>query len=672
MEGLSASAAFWDHLRTLCLDQFPCGVGSWNKSRFPPRLPPRLHGLPAPRPVTLLRRNGLLSPNEETVEALTEFLRWPDSPWALPPDCSPPEQQLRELAVQHPQIVRTSFVCCYFRSLRIVNKGVTEIDVGLLKFPNLEELILTANHISTIPAANLPPGLKVLELCGNKVQSLKDLCTSPPAGLQHLGLGHNCTLGSSEEQFLAAAFWPNLVSLDLCYNNFTNLLSLLSTLSTLKKLRVLVLQGNPFALLPGYRGFTIDSLPHLSVFDDVIITPEERHNFLNLAAFPEILLLDVQLIVTLGKMRGVPNPFNPEDLESSSGSPIVSYSYYVTYEFAKGERKEKASGKHRGTLVGKDAVSSPGVMVAGETVEPVSSQTSPKSDLQPEPGVRNLENEEEEGESLVCGFTSPFTKMRLQPKGGWNGKLVTAAGSMAGFFLLAHLANTHTTAKKGWTETVDCDYRKEHLTEDLVALKVYLLAGTTVSVVQEKVVSWPVIPTPEEKPGKKGKGAKGKADSGKAEKGKEKGDSGKGGNKKKKKSLSPELRSDPPIVKILGSFHVSLEKLLAGDSVVETVCNFGVQIIERNVTPPSPKDKEGKKGAKKDPKAKPGTDSVNSKRTPPPPTPSPVKGKGRKKDSSEGPDPQLGQPLPLTVEFQMQHIKWDSASSALKMLEALE
>uniref|UniRef100_A0A8C5WRQ8 Leucine rich repeat containing 43 n=1 Tax=Laticauda laticaudata TaxID=8630 RepID=A0A8C5WRQ8_LATLA len=439
MEGPSASVAFWDHLRTLCLDQFPCGVGSWNKSCFPPRLPPRLHGLPAPRPVTLQRRNGLLLPNEETVEALIEFLRCPDSPWALPPDCSPPEQQLRELAVQHPQIVRTGFVCCYFRSLRIVNKGVTEIDVGLLKFPNLEELILTANHISTIPAANLPPGLKVLELCGNQVQSLKHLCTSPPARLQHLGLGHNCQLGSSEEQFLAAAFWPNLVSLDLSYNNFTNLLSLLSTLSTLTKLRVLMLQGNPFALLPGYRGFTIDSLPHISVFDDVIITPEERHNFLNLATFPEILLSDAQLIVTLGKMRGVPNPFNPEDLESSPGSPILTYSYYVTYEFAKGERKEKAAGKHRDTLVGKDVVSSPAVMVAGETVEPVSSQTSPQSDLQPEPR-----------------------------------------------------ANTHSTAKEGWTETIDWDYRKEHLAEDLVALKAYLLAGTTVSVVQEKVQCSPL------------------------------------------------------------------------------------------------------------------------------------------------------------------------------------
>ncbi|XP_070619346.1 leucine-rich repeat-containing protein 43 [Erythrolamprus reginae] len=616
MEGLSASAAFWDHLRTLCLNQFPCGVGSWNKSRFPPRLPPRIHGLPAPKPAPV-RRYGLLPPNEETVEALTDFLRCPDSPWALPPDCSPPEEQLRELAVLQPRIIQPGFVCCFFRSLRIVNKGVTEIDVGLLKFPNLEELILTANHIRTIPAANLPPGLKVLELCGNEVQSLRDLCTSPPPTLQHLGLGHNCQLGSSEEQYLATVFWPNLVSLDLSYNNFTNLLSLLSKLCTLKKLRILILQGNPFALLPGYRGFTIDSLPHMSVFDDVIITPEERHNFLNLSTFPEALQKDVQLIVTMGKMRGLPNPFHPEDLETRPDSPIVTYNYYVTYEFAKGERKEKGDSKRRVTLVGGDAVVSPLMPVDGKTSEPGSSQ----SELE---------------------------------------------------------ANTHSTAKKSWTETIDCDYRKEHLTDDLVALKAYLLAGTTVSVVEEKVVSWPVVPTPDEKTGKKGKGKgkekekeKGKEKDKGKDKGKEK-DTGKGGSKKKRKSTSPELRSDPPIVKVLGSSHVSLETLLAGASLLETVCDFGVQISERNATPPSPKDKEGKKGAKKDGKAKPGAESATSKRTPPPPTPSPVKGKGRKKDSSEGTDPQLSQPQPLTVEFRMQHIKWDMTPSFLNMLEAAE
>ncbi|KAL7986660.1 hypothetical protein Chor_012943 [Crotalus horridus] len=522
MEGLSASAAFWDHLRQLCLDQFPCGVGSWNKSRFPPRLPLRLHGLPALRLATLPRRNGLLSPNEETAEALTEFLRCPDSPWALPPDCSPPEQQLRELAVQHPQIVRTSFVCSYFRSLRIVNKGVTEIDGGLLKFPNLEELILTANHISTIPAANLPPGLKL-----------------------------DCSI------------WVSAT--------------------------------------------TASSVPR-------------RNNIWQLLS--EALLSDVKLIVAIGKMRGLPNPLNPEELEGSPDSPIVTHSYYVTYEFATGEEKgEKAASKvgHRGALTAGDVASSPLVAVDGETTEPLSSQPSPKLDLQPEPR-----------------------------------------------------ANMHSTAKKGWAEAIDCDYRKEHLTQDLGALKAYLLAGTTISVVEEKsnethlfqVVSWPVVLTPEEKTSKKGKGKgeKGKADSGKADKGKEKG----------KEKDTGKLRSDPPIVRTLGSLHVSLEKLLAGASLLETTCDFGVQITERSVSLPSPKDKESKKGAKKDAKAKSGIDIAISRKTPPPPTPSPTRGKGRKKDSPEGPDSQLSQPVPLTVEFQMQHIKWESASPILKMQEASE
>lgn len=40
------------------------------------------------------------------------------------------------------------------------------------------------------------------------------------------------------------------------------------------------------ALIPGYRGFTIDSLPKLCALDDVNITPDERHEFLGLAGNP--------------------------------------------------------------------------------------------------------------------------------------------------------------------------------------------------------------------------------------------------------------------------------------------------------------------------------------------------------------------------------------------------
>lgn len=82
------------------------------------------------------------------------------------------------------------------------------------------------------------------------------------------------------------SFRPNLVSLDLSFNNLTELLELVSQLSSLQKLRVLVLQGNPLALIPAYRGFVVDGLPQLSVLDDIHIELNERHQFRGLARQP--------------------------------------------------------------------------------------------------------------------------------------------------------------------------------------------------------------------------------------------------------------------------------------------------------------------------------------------------------------------------------------------------
>lgn len=42
---------------------------------------------------------------------------------------------------------------------------VEEVDEGLLQLHQLEELILSANHISRITSANLPRTLKVSERC---------------------------------------------------------------------------------------------------------------------------------------------------------------------------------------------------------------------------------------------------------------------------------------------------------------------------------------------------------------------------------------------------------------------------------------------------------------------------------------------------------------------------
>uniref|UniRef100_A0A670JVX1 Leucine rich repeat containing 43 n=1 Tax=Podarcis muralis TaxID=64176 RepID=A0A670JVX1_PODMU len=450
----AASAAFWEHLRRLCLDQFPCGIGSWNKSRFPPRkatVSPRW-ALPKARASP---RDGFLPPEEESVESLTDYLRSLGSPWALPADCSPEDQQLRELAVQAPRDIQDSLIFSYFKSLRIVNKNVIEIDADLLKFPNLEELILSANHISKINSSNLPPTLK----------------------------------------------------------------------------------GNPLALLPGYRGFVIDSLPKLCTLDDVIITPDERHDFLELSSNPgELLKCYTKMVVVIGKVRGVPNPIGSEEPETGPEAPIITYNYYVTYEFAKDEKIEE--------------------------------EETDKVDI--------LEMEEESIALLVfCPWYLPAPPAPQR----WHMREcdltfeVSCSEDVLSSKALrfSPLGNVYSTPRKPWAEVIDCDHTKEHVTRDMVALKAYLLAGTTVTVVEEKVVSWPVVLTPNESPTKKGK------------------DKGKGG--KKKKSPSPELRSDPPIVKVLGSGHVNLESLLAGEPLVETVCDFGILITESTSKPPSPKEK---------------------------------------------------------------------------------
>ncbi|NXB19241.1 LRC43 protein, partial [Rhagologus leucostigma] len=320
----SVSAAFQEYLRHLGLQDFPCGLGSWNKSCRNARRSPRAE------PVGL---EDTVPPGEETPEALLELLRDQHSPWALPPDCSPQDRLLREVAVLAPELLRGSRVFQVVKSLRILDKGVEEVDEGLLRFQQLEELILSANHISRVTSAHLPRTLKVLELCYNAVGDLQGLCAQPPLELQHLGLGYNRLCGPSQEKHLTVDFWPNLVSLDLSFNSLTDLLGLVSQLSTLQNLRILVLQGNPLALIPTYRGFLVDSLPKLSILDDIHIWPDERQQFQGLARQPELTRSEARVVVSIGEMKGLPDPKAFQQLKVGSEGPVITYSYCVTYEF---------------------------------------------------------------------------------------------------------------------------------------------------------------------------------------------------------------------------------------------------------------------------------------------------------------------------------------------------
>uniref|UniRef100_A0A8C3BU91 Leucine rich repeat containing 43 n=1 Tax=Cairina moschata TaxID=8855 RepID=A0A8C3BU91_CAIMO len=539
------SAAFREHLRLLGLRDFPCGLGSWNKSRF------GTHTSPSGQ-----EEDEDLPLGEESPQALMELLRDPHSPWALPLGCSPQDQQLRDVAVQAPQLVSGTRVLQVFRSLRIVGKDVSAVDEDLLQLQHLEELILCANQISRVTSANLPRTLKVLELCCNAVADLQELCSQPPPQLQHLGLGYNRLCGPSQDKYLTVDFWPNLVSLDLSFNNLTELLELVSQLSSLQKLRVLVLQGNPLALIPAYRGFVVDGLPQLSVLDDIHIEPDERHQFRGLARQPgELIRSEAQVVVSIGKIKGVPDPSALQELEVDTKAAAITYSYCVTYEFAEGEEVEDGGSTEVGWV--------------GEWDFRGSAAPGPDADT----ARRALP-----GDSSLFQVTKIHQSPAVATLGADSSSCPLLGKKRSPHFLIIFFscaAHLFVTPGKPWADTIDCSYRKEHTAKDLVGLKGYLEAGTIVSVVEEKV-SYSLHPIPSDKSLPAGPVPK---------------DKQKQKQQEKKKKQPCELRSDPPIQRTLGSRRVSLEALLATEDLVATVCDFGILITEQPLQPPSLEEK---------------------------------------------------------------------------------
>ncbi|OWK61204.1 Leucine-rich repeat-containing protein 43 [Lonchura striata] len=613
----SVSAAFQEHLQHLGLQDFPCGLGSWNKSCHNASTRPRA------QPAGL---EEAVPPGEETPEVLLELLRDQHSPWALPPDCSPQDRLLREVAVLAPELLRGSRVFQVIKSLRILDKGVEEVDEGLLRFQQLEELILSANHISRVNSAHLPRTLKVLELCYNVVGDLQDLSAQPPPELQHLGLGYNRLCGPFQEKHFTVDFWPNLVSLDLSFNSLTDLLGLVSQLSTLQNLRILMLQGNPLALIPTYRGFLVDSLPKLFILDDIQIWPEERQQFRGLARQPELIRNEARVVVSIGDMKGLPDPKAFQQLEVGSEGPLITYSYYVTYQFAGGgEPKDK--GSPEGTKIHQSST------VATLDVDSSAQDTGETKSHQKPPATE-------------------------EPK--------------------AHSARVFATPGQPWADTIDCSYRKEHIAKNLVGLKSYLETGTIVSVVEEKVLAWPVDPEENAVTNKEGQELK-------KNRAKDK--------QKKKKKQSYEFRSDPPIHSTLGTTRVTLETLLATEDLVATVCDFGILIPEK---PPEPPVLEEKVRSMSQGRAA-GWSSANALsglgiHLSIPQFFSPqngaeialsdhhpslwiiyslktvtnvllTTGKGKNKDTAEAEEGQELQPVPLTVQFQMQLLRWPLAAN---------
>nr|XP_058138297.1 LOW QUALITY PROTEIN: leucine-rich repeat-containing protein 43 [Dasypus novemcinctus] len=620
--GGTVSQAVREHLRQLCLREFPCGTGSWNESRFLPQTWRTWREL-------VPREEEAAKAGEETEEALLGLVRSPHSPWARLGELSAQDSFLRELAIRNPLMLKDTFFYSYFKSLRVVNKAVSLVDRDLLKFKKLEELVLSANRIKEVDAANLPPTLKVLELYGNEVTSMACLCAQPPPGLQHLGLGHNKLQGPMESQHVTTSHWPGLVSLDLGFNNLLDLQGMVGSLRSLRQLRLLVLQGNPLALVPYYRGFTIDSLARLCVLDDITVSPHEKHQFRGLGLSGDLLPREAQLVVTIGNVTGVLDS-SVLDPEPGPEGPFITYSYYVTYDFVEDEEGE--GNEYGGVLA--------------QIVKP----SSPSTEMPPEEGS------EEAGESLL---ESPLPESgELEESVASAGPAVLPSDSAEELAKLRPRIDPRlcpspgtvlfSTLRKPWADVISCSYEMQHTLRDLGPLKAFLLAGTTVTVVEEKILSWPVL-SPDVESSAKGKGGQEGQEGreGRRERKTRKRDDGKDKARerkapKKKKEAPGELRQDPPVLQVLGHGQVVLEPLLAGSPWWATVCNFGVVR-----TPES--DRLTSAGYRAPPSPPPHGAHAKTKKTPK---------KAAVEDACE--------PAPLTVEVQVQLSQCRSAEEALR------
>ncbi|XP_069555448.1 leucine-rich repeat-containing protein 43-like [Brachyistius frenatus] len=597
MSSNTLSAVLEKQIRRLCLKDFPCGGSSWRKTK-----------------------DGAERAETESTDALLDLLNCPHSPWWQEESWSPQALSLRQLAVLSPERLHTDFN--YFTTLRIVDKGVSVIDDGLLKFSKLEELVLSANNISEIPVKNLPSTLKILELRANRLSSLNFLTDRSPPHLQYLGLSLN-NLGSNEDiSYLTGRHWPQLVCLDLSDCEFQDQQALLSALSTLPCLKTLVLEGNPFTLAPSYPGFTVDSLPQLCYLDGSWVSPEERHNFRDLAKMSDLTVDIASATVSVGRMRGIPDPMMSVD-ENAQDFPVVTFRYFITYDFVQTPVNQKLDSEAKLGTASTAHVTEDG---SGNT-DPQPNRTCERETSKSDNGVL-VDNTEDACHDIPC-------------------------------------VSRNSTLKLTWSECMNFSDTQTYIVSTLGGFKKFLNQGSCVQLEEEKILSWPaasedVLVAKPSQAVKEKKGGKGKEPPVKSGSTKDK-------SKNKKKKSLPELVQDAPIRTILGSAHIPLQSLVSGGQKVNVLCDFGAlhtdceveaaQTLQKDLGKKIKEDKKKEKVSKQ----KGGSDT-GQKNT------ASLKGKGKEdKGCNEDVHADDSAPVqlePVTVELSVELEKWQSASEA--------
>ncbi|KAK2157160.1 hypothetical protein NP493_1901g00010 [Ridgeia piscesae] len=644
-----AFKAFEEQLKTLCLNEFPCGKGSWREFNGKKRKQPAKKECETKFCVTMADYGA----HHVKTERLTDLMNDKRSLWKLDYSWSDEAKQLREIAVSTPWLVDEEFVLSFFKTLRISDKGVTEIDEEFLKFKNLEELLLSANYLTTVSSRNLPRGLRVLEVCANRINDLTDLCVRPPP-LIHLGLGYNKLYATND--YITGKYWPELLSLDLGRNNLTDLLNIIRKLQTLPKLRNLVLIGNPLALTPGYRGYTIDSLKKLEYLDDVIITADERHQFKGLAKRKECVLDEAKVTMSVEFIKNLPMPEELKHPDDQPEFPIVNRKYFIQFMFleSRSQNVEILEVLHDGltsTVLASPTGTPQPTEVMNETPMVLQTPDDAKKSVdfsKLPPSVD--ETTPEEGERIVC--KTPH-------------------------FGVAEIRST----LMPWAEMIDVNWVTMVTRDDLLSLRNFFISGMEAAIVEEKILSnpapeveglAPAQPEKGKKPDKKGSAKEDKKAKG-----------------KKKTEPEVNLVHSPPEYTVLAQFHVPLITIAEGEfGYSETVtCTEAPPTDKRAGSPDSDTEsltKKDKKDAKdgrrskvnsalkknKDVKGKDGKKSPVAKRRPS--LAESVKGKhdgkGNKgKQQPVEPEPvDLAPPPPMEVKLSLRLQHWECTADCLR------
>ncbi|XP_076108822.1 leucine-rich repeat-containing protein 43-like isoform X10 [Mytilus galloprovincialis] len=712
--------AFETQLKTLCLKEFPCGGGSWRETKTKNLKKLKTKDDVESKYSITLKDFGA---EHEKTETLQEYVGSKLSPWNLDYSWSEEAKQLREIAVKSPWLIDDNFILSHFKTLRIVDKQVAEVDKALLKFRNLEELTLSANKLVTVNTKNLPLSLRVLELCANQISDLSALCVRPPL-LIHLGLGMNKI--SFMGDYLTGDYWPNLLSLDLSHNNLSDLLDVVRKLGTLPKLRNLILQGNPLALIAGYRGYTIDSLRKLNILDDIMISADEKHHYKGLARRREYILDEAKVTLEVGYIKGVPMPDEIKNPDDQPEYPIVERKYLVQFMFL-AETVSKPEVMH----IPHDDLEMPGL--GGESPMPSGDQstysgmpngTILKSKSKTKNGKKTSPAIQEEDEGTDMSFmetaknvnftaepevviarepTTELEKLEEQDQSVCQSTPVPGQREGGGspdkeqYKEEADDVIKESPLNSGmgpWSEDIQLNWSQVVIRDDLLGLRNFFKQGMNIMVMEEMCLCQMVLCTPaDETPDltspsgqKKDKKKDEKKEEKKDLKGKD--DKGKGGKKKKEPEM--ELKRGPPSYTTLANFHIPMEEFLEGEYEFKTVFKKdGAELAAELSGVPKgtetdkkdgkkDKDKKNKPGSSKKDKGKAGRSSRNTSAGSKDSRRASVAGKGKDgKDSKGGPKGKGGAlveedieeippPPPLEVEVKVRLHHWKTAIDSLK------